>query len=255
MESFPEHLKISRSAETLDPEGISVEKYIENLEADLKEELERIIREEKMIGEGRAAQVFEVSSMPRSKCKACVKIWRRDLLDLKLKDPIEYRRIQSLEPEEEFNFQDELYMRGFTSIPRPFAFTQVGDFYAMGMEKIEGYTLQQIKDAGAQIEDPAWKELDRMIFDLNINKEVLHRDIHEKNIMLRTNEDMATTKQLKGELVFLDFGHSKRIYGRPMPEDYKLTVGKNVLNYPQDKSRVEALKPNPRTPGDNIFAR
>ena len=135
MESIPEHLKISRSAETLDPEGASVETYLANLEQDLKEELERIVREEKMLGEGRAAQVFEMRNMPRSKCRACVKVWREDLADVRKEDFMRYRQIQTLEPEEEFNFQDRLYMDGFTSIPRPFAYAKIGDLHVMCMEK------------------------------------------------------------------------------------------------------------------------
>jgi len=163
------------------------------------------------------------------------------------------RQVQSLEPEEEFDFQDELYMSGFENIPRPFAFTKIGDLCAMGMEKIQGYTLQEIKDGGAHIADPAWKELDALLFQLNIDHGTLHRDIHEKNIMLRTSEDIASTKELHGELCFIDFGHGKRISARPTPDDYKLTIGQNMIKYPEDKARVDMLKPNPRTPEANIF--
>ena len=92
-----------------------------------------------------------------------------------------------------------------------------------------------------------------MLFELNITYGRLHRDIHEKNIMLRTNDDITRTKELSGELCFIDFGHSKRIYDRPTADDYKLTFGGRMIQYPQDKERVENLKPNPRMPEANIF--
>ncbi|HVN26148.1 MAG TPA: hypothetical protein VMT99_00645 [Candidatus Paceibacterota bacterium] len=254
MESIPEHLKFSRSAETLEHEGISIEAYLDNLEQDLKEELERIMRDEKMLGEGEAGKVFEVHAS-RSKCQACVKVWHPHLEKLKSENYLEYRQIQALDPEDEFNLQDDLYISGFRNIPRPFAFAKIGNLAIMGMEKVQGYTLQDIKSAGAHIANPAWKDLDRLLFELNISHKVLHRDIHKSNIMLRTSDKLAPGGELSGELVFIDLGRGRKIHGRPTPDDYRLTIGNNVISYTQDKSAVEQLRPNPRTPDTNIFTR
>lgn len=253
MESFPEHLKISRSAEAVEHPGAPLEQYIADLELDLKEEIERIIEEEEKLGEGKAAQVFNVGHLPRSHHSACVKIWRPELQEIKKRSFVEYRNIQAMEPEEEFNLQDELYMEGFTNIPRPLAYAKIGNIYAMGMEKIEGYSLEEIQKAGAKISKPAWEDLNKLIFDLNINHGIIHRDLHKGNIMIKTDQAAEQGAVLEGDLFLIDFGLSKRIFARPTQEDYQLTIGNEVVQYLQDRRQVDELKPNPGNSASNVF--
>lgn len=250
MKSSPEEIRISHSAESVETQ--SIEQYLTDLEEDLKEEIERIAKEEPMLGEGKAAEVFTVNHMRRSKCDACIKIWRPELQKLRVQSPIAYAEIQTMEPEEEFNLQDELYMKGFKKIPRPLAYTEINGLHAMAMERIPGYTLKELEEKGVTITNPTWQELERMLFDLTINKGVVHRDLHKGNIMLKTTDDISKQKTVSGELYFIDFGLSKRIFGGPTPEDFELTIGRDTVKYTEDIKRVEQLKPNRRS-STNVF--
>jgi serine/threonine protein kinase len=121
------------------------------------------------------------------------------------------------------------------------------------MEELPGYTLQEIEAAGAVIKDPAWKDLERLIFQLNKQNGVIHRDLGKQNIFLKTHEELSEGNSISGEIYLIDFGLSKRIAGSPEPEDYTLTIGGDVVRYPSDRGMVEALKPTPGQP--KLFAR
>jgi serine/threonine protein kinase len=258
MESFPDFaegspeksrdiIETSKSLELLEGGLEAFDKYRqENLKEDLKEEVERILSEERFLGEGRAAKVHAVDAV-RSQCKVAAKIWRPELQKILAQDVMDYRRIQTMEPHDEFSFQDELYTAGFRHMARPYTFVGTEEHQTIAMEEIPGYTLKQIIDSGAKIEEPAWSELKKIILELNNEFGVVHRDLHEGNIMLQTNDKLEPDARLKGELKLLDFGCSKRIsFSSPEPDDFKLTIGQKTIEFPQDSVRVLGLKPNAR---------
>ena len=96
-----EKLRISKSTESPETEPILLEQ-IESLRQDLEEEVKRIISEEQMIGEGRAAKVFELKA-EHSHLPVCVKIWFPKTNQLAKTNIVEYRKIQYLSPEEELD--------------------------------------------------------------------------------------------------------------------------------------------------------
>jgi serine/threonine protein kinase len=210
------------------------------------------VEQESKIGEGRTARVFSLAES-RIPLPVCVKIWKPDVLSLKNKNIINYRKLQYGSPEEEFDLQDDLYMKGFQRIPRPIAFEKIGEYQAMAMEELPGYTLKEIEDAGAIIENPSWQELERLIFDLNINQRIAHRDLSNKqNIFIKTNDQLSSGGKIKGEVYIIDFGLSKKTPGTPEPEDFTLTIGRDMIRYPNDRTSVESLKPRPGR--SNLFA-
>lgn len=215
---------------------------IESLRQDLEEELKRIISEERMIGEGRAAKVFELKA-EHSHLPVCVKIWFPKINQLAKTNVVEYRKIQYLSPEEEFVLQDELFIHGFRDLPRPIAYGKLSDHHIFVMEKISGYNLQQIITAGAKIAKPGWAELERILTELNIKQRIVHRDLHPGNIMLRTHDLLEENVHLDGKLYLIDFGLSKRIQGKPQDDDFRLTIGKDTVIYKNDRKMVDALKP------------
>lgn len=245
-------LRFSQSFESTEREQGVEGEYLERMEHGLEEEVERILNDEEKLGEGRTARVFSIAAS-RFPIPVCVKIWRRGVLRMQEEDLIEYRKLQYSSPKEEFEFQDSLYLEGFKRIPRPIAFGESGDRQVLAMEELPGYTLQEIEAAGAVIKEPAWKELERLIFQLNKKNGVLHRDLGKQNIFLKTQEKLVQGEPISGEVYIIDFGLSKRIMGSPEPEDYTLTIGMDVIRYPSDRGMVEALKP---VPGQlNLFAR
>jgi hypothetical protein len=245
-------MKFSESFETTErSEGVE-QSYLEGLEHGLEAEIERIIKEEIKLGEGRTARVFSIAEA-RFPIPVCVKIWKPDVLKLEKQSPVEFHKLQAVSPEEEFDLQDELYLKGFEHMPIPIAFGNIDDVQVLAMEELPGYTLEQIEAAGATIEGAEWKDLERLIYDLNIQKGVVHRDLGKQNIFLKTTEPLVPGGTISGEVNVIDFGLSKRVWGAPEPEDYSLTIGKDMIRYPSDRSYVEALKP--LRGQHNLFAR
>lgn len=237
-------LKFSQNFEAAErQEGVEQE-YLDRMGHDLETEIERILSEEARIGEGKTARVFSIAAS-RFPLPVCIKIWKPEVLKSQYKNPIDYRKMQYGTPEEEFDLQDTLYLKGFQHIPRPIAFEKIDEYQAMAMEELPGYTLQEIEAAGATIENPSWKELEELIFELNINQRVVHRDLGHQNIFLKTNDKLSNDAKLKGEVYLIDFGLSKRISGTPESADYTLTVGNNMIKYKDDQANLEALKPRP----------
>lgn len=255
MKSFPEHLKIARSTETLETEEASPEVFIHGVEEDIKEEMERILKNEAPIGEGKAGQVFELKNLKRTHRDLCIKVFRPELQEIKERSMVEYRSLQAMEPEEEFTLQDDLYMEGFTELPRPIAYTHVGKWHIMAMERIKGYTLAEIKEKGAQISGATWDDLYRLMFKLNIDHRVVHRDLHPGNIFLETDEELKENGAISGRLRIIDLGLARRIHGRPERDDYTLTIGRDVLKFPEDKALIDQLKPSPAKGKSNVFVR
>lgn len=253
MEGLPHHIEPSKSLESMERGQESYEAYLSNLETDLDEEIERILREERFLGEGRAAKVHAVE-MKRSHCKACVKIWRPELEDMLKKDVVEYKKIQSQDPHQEFDMQDELYMAGFKNIARPLAYTEVGEFRVMAMEEITGHTIQSIEESGAKIVEPTWTELKNILLSLNKDFGIVHRDLHSGNIMIKTEDKLEPDAEIRGEIIILDFGNSKKIsFSSPESDDYKLTIGQKTVQFESDEKKLLELKPKPN--GQSPFTR
>jgi len=245
-------LEFSQSfEETERAEGINQE-YLERIEHSLEEEVERILNEEEKLGEGKTARVFSIAAS-RFPLPVCVKIWKRHVLRMQDEDLIEYRKMQYSSPQDEFQLQDDLYRNGFTKIPRPIAFGMKGEYQVLAMEELPGYTLEEIAAAGATVDGAQWKDLERLVYDLNIKKGVVHRDLGKQNIFLKTGAELKEDATVAGELYLIDFGLSKKIAGSPEPDDYRLTIGNNVIRYQSDRGMVEALKPAPGR--NNLFAR
>lgn len=253
MEAFPHHIEPSKSLESVDRGPESYENYLSNLETDLDEEIERILSEERFLGEGRAAKVHAVE-MKRSHCKACVKIWKPELNKILAEDVVQYKKIQSQDPHQEFEMQDELYMAGFKNIPRPLAYTQVGEFKVLAMEEIQGYTLRDIEEAGGKIVGTTWSDLKNVLLSMNKEFGIVHRDLHTDNIMIRTKDKLEPGAEINGEIVILDFGNAKRIsFSAPEPDDYKLTIGQKTVQFESDEKKLLELKPSAQ--GNSPFAR
>ncbi len=243
-----DEFKLSRSTESIAVSEEERETYFGQLGPSLKAEIERRIAEDPMIGEGKTARVFS-STETRKPLPACFKIWRRDILKMKDRDPVSYRKLQYDTPETEFSLQDKLYTAGFHDIPRPLAFETIGDFQVMAMEELPGYTLQQIEEAGGAVAEPGWKEFEQLVLNLNRNYRVAHRDLGPQNVFLKTEEKLTPGAALKGKIMIIDLGLSKRTGTEPTPEDFTLTIGDRMIKYPEDSRGVEKLKPIPGKPG------
>lgn len=213
---------------------------LENFKNKLEKELNEIMLEVNLIGEGQAAKVFDLHASFEDE-PLCVKVFRPELDRLV---PIEQKRRQYLTPKEEFKIQDDLYATGFNT-PQPIAYDFSGKHYVFVMEKIIGHTLKEIDRRGAHIINPHWQELEKLGDTLNIQHQIVHRDLHLGNIMLQTNQTIEDARhELSGKLYIIDFGTAKRFYGsRPSEDDYKLTIGNSVIKYIPDDSSIRMLKP------------
>jgi serine/threonine protein kinase len=243
--------RLSHSTETIEIKEDEREKYLSTLGPSLEAEIEQRIAEDLEIGAGKTARVFS-SEKIRQPFPVCFKIWRPEVAKLQTRDFVAYRRLQCSSPKEEFNLQDRLYMAGFQRIPRPLAFETVDEHQAMAMEELPGYTLEQIEAAGATIAEPGWKELEQLVLELNRTYKVAHRDLGPQNIFLKTQEGLTKGAALKGEFYLIDLGLSKETVLSPEPEDYTLTIGRNMIRYPDDWQNIENLKPRPAKRG--LFA-
>lgn len=246
--SLPEKTKFARSLEKFEKEHIELREYYRSFNLDLEEKILEVLRKEPSIGEGRAAKVFELI-MERSHIPVCIKIWRQEVLKQAQTAPIEYKKVQYLSPEEEFDLQDSLYLDGFEYVPQPLAFGQTSGLAAMIMERIRGYSLAEIDKQKAKIANPSYSDLKQMVFKLNIEHRVVHRDLHSGNVMLETDQTLVPDGQLSGRLFLIDFGLSKRIYSRPTEEDFQLTIShSDVIRYRHDERTIKNLQPSKNSP-------
>jgi len=213
------------------------------LEKFSKEILE--IRHYNLVGEGQAAKVFDLSQSWNGR-PLCVKIFHKFLTEISL---LEYKRRQSASPKEEFFIQDKLFNEGFP-VPEPFYMDTEDSQPYIVMEKIMGYDLRQINERGGLIKEPLWSDLERLVIKMNNKHKIVHRDLHPGNIILQTDGKMDW--EMKGKLYVIDFGTSRRTFSdNPSEEDFKLTVGDNVIKYPMDHSNIGTLRP--RVGGNNVF--
>lgn len=218
----------------------NLESIRQEIESDLTNEIRQIAQAYPFVGEGKAAKVFSLENTFVPGKRSCVKIWRPELFNL---DDVTRAERQSISPKEEFELQDSLFNNGFHNIPRPFAFCIIDEYPAMIMERIPGYTLAEIQDRGGYIVNPPWKTLLELVTDLNEKHHVLHRDLHLGNIILKTEQKLEDHRnKLSGSLYLIDFGVSKPITDSPTNEDYKLTIGENVIKYQSDVSSVRMLQ-------------
>lgn len=237
-------LRISESLRSVEYGTETFNTFIKNLKGDLKMEIERIVAEEQFIADGRAAKVFNIElqhcNLPGG---VCVKIWKPELELLKNTNIIEYKKRQYLSPKEEFEFQDQLYVGDkFHKTPRVFAYVETGGHYAICMERIRGYSIGEIMDAGAKMSANLKKKFEELLIQFK-NKGYVHRDLHPKNIILKTDQPLEVGAELSGELYLIDFGVAKKFYGSsPEEEDFRLTIGNDVINYPQDSKWLEEIK-------------
>jgi len=228
-------------------QGEVLAEYLGLIQEEIAREIKRIIANNELIGEGRTARVFDIT-VEHSPIPICVKIWRSQLKDM---GQVELKKMQSSSPIGEFELQDQLYLAGFRSAPEPISLTRFEDISVMAMERVVGYSLRQIIDAGAQIVNPKWSDLERLIVEMHRKYNIAHRDLGPQNIMLETNEKLEPGATLSGRLVIIDFGLSKSIIGEPSDEDYLLTIGDSVIRYQQDFANIDNLKPrrgNDQTP-------
>ncbi len=247
--SNKEKLNFSKSIEN---KPRLLEAYNNSLREDLEKEIRRILGNEELLGEGRAAEVF-TSKIEDTNLSVCVKIWRPENEKL----PIEKRKeFQFISPEKEFDLQDSLYSEGFINTPRPIAFGKYGDYNVMVMEQIKGYTFKELTEKGAKIGNLKWENLARMVAELNNKHHVAHRDLHTGNIMFATEDEAKPGAEVSGEMYIIDFGTAKRTLGSPTPEDFeeRLTLSSfHVNKFSKDPNMVEGLKPNPGHPEDSPF--
>jgi RIO-like serine/threonine protein kinase len=242
MDSFSE-IKFSPNAKEAEPYMRSAERFLDSLEHSLEEEVERIIGEEEMIGEGRTAKVFEVDN-PNSPCDICAKIWRNK--PRREMTPLEYRKIQYLTPEEEFMLQDELFRKG-CAVPRPVAFGKIGERDVMVMEQLTGYDLKRILAKGGGLEASLWPELVKAWKKIE-SEGVVHRDLAPQNIFLETTDPLEEGAVLNGKIYIIDFGLSKRFHGTsPEDEDFRMVIGSDTVKYPKDADKIDELNPKNRT--------
>jgi len=216
--------------------------YLETINHEIAIEVERIIAEEELLGEGRAAKVFEVS-VPSSSCPVCIKIWRPEILLMAQTDPLEYHKRQFHKPIEEFDLQDEIYSRRSVATPKPIAFGHIEGHVFMAMEQIKGHTLQEIIKAGAKIPSTVWDSIQLEIIKLHRECGVVHRDLHGGNIMIETDEPLVEGVIISGRVFIIDFGLSCHVVGDPTREDYELTIGNNSVRYTNDFSYLDEIKP------------
>ncbi|OGN34320.1 MAG: hypothetical protein A3I39_01865 [Candidatus Yanofskybacteria bacterium RIFCSPLOWO2_02_FULL_47_9b] len=208
------------------------------------------IRKGRLLGEGRAAKVFDLTDSWGGH-PVCVKLYHPHLSEL---SPIEYKKVQAVTPADEFSMQDRLFTEKFPVSEPLYTDTEDGQPYIV-MEKIHGYTLTEINENGGLIVSPTWAELEKLITELNNQRRIVHRDLHPGNIMLQTEQRISSTgRKLSGKLYIIDFGSSKSIFSdNPTLEDFSLTIGNSVIKYTTDHFHVRILKP--RTGGDNLFLR
>lgn len=253
--AYESPLKTSESLASFEQGNELLDSYIEAVKHDIELEVERIIAEKPLLGEGKAAKVFDLE-LNRLHCPTCVKIWNPELENLKNSDLVEYKKIQAHSPEQEFDLQDDLYVSGLRNIPRAIAYGKFGPYHILVMEKIPGYTLKKIIDQQSTIGNLSWKDLENNLIDLNRNHRVAHRDLHPGNIMLKTEDKIEEGSVLNGELVFIDFGLSKKTPGMPAPDDFKLTIGNKSIIYKNDKESIDQLQPKRKTSyGSSPFVR
>lgn len=216
-----------------------LERELEALKSKLREEVEAIKHQSPFLGEGRVAKVFDLGT-PFHDTTFCVKLYRPDIAHL---SPYTRQTIQPLDPAGESELQDELFRAGLR-VPQPIVFDHIGEQPFFVMEKIPGYTLAQINDHGGLIVRPSWSELEKMTAFLNNTLHVIHRDLHLGNIMLKTKQSLKEAGEaLEGELYFIDFGTAKRTFSQPADEDYRLTIGNDVIKYISDRSSINMLEP------------
>lgn len=243
---FPESLQLSDSASTWEafrsPE-VRVAKFLGSLEHSLEEEITRIVSQEQ-IGEGQAARVFPIESQD-SPCKLCAKVWKPRPAD---DDPVKYREIQFRDPRDEFQLQDELKIAGFEAAPYPIVYTEIAGMKVLVMERIKGYTFEQIlQTAGAKIVDPTLQELHGMIRALH-KLGVAHRDLNPGNIMIETEQPLAEGANISGRLVLIDYGRSKNVGGEPEESDYVENIAGRRLGYTNDMGVVRGYSLPSRSP-------
>ena len=239
--------KVTFSKRLEKSQGEAFVEYLELIKEEISREIRNIISHNILVGEGRTAKVFDIT-VPHSPIPICVKIWHSGLKDM---EQIELRKMQYTTPEGEFELHDQLYLTGFRSVPEPISLTQYEEVSVMAMERIAGYNLKQIMDAGAKIIDPKWSDLEKLIIEVHRKHNVAHRDLGPQNIMLATDGKLEPGAKLSGKLVIIDFGLSKATLGEPEDDDYLLTIRNSVIRYGQDFANIDNLRPrrgNGQTP-------
>ena len=228
-------------------QGKVLTEYLSLIQEEIVREIKRIIANNELIGEGRTAKVFDIT-VEHSSIPICVKIWHSHLRDM---GQLELQKMQSSSPIGEFELQDQLYLAGFRSVPEPISLTRFEGVSVMAMERVIGYSLKQIIDAGGQIANPKWSDLEKLVVEMHRKYNIAHRDLGPQNIMLETDEKLEPGAKLSGRLVIIDFGLSKNTIGEPSDEDYLLTIGDSIIRYQQDFANIDSLKPrrgNNQTP-------
>lgn len=214
---------------------------------------------DELVGEGRVAKVFSLTSSEYP-CNVATKIWRHKplferVVDLKNSRDVwyEYKKLQFLDPHDEYKLQCEIWRAGFRDMPCPIAYveaeTNEGPRKVLAMEEIKGHTLHDILARGCVIENPTWRDLAKIVADLH-RVGVLHRDIKPDNIMLETDQPLDDNTpfgtKFSGKLKLIDFGRSKRHYGTgsPDPEDFTERIASDLppINYSVDSEKLEQLK-------------
>jgi serine/threonine protein kinase len=234
-----------------------VAEFLENIEHDIPAFAENVIRREEVIGEGRVGKVFSLTNLD-SPCRIAAKIWRHKplyerVIDTKNSKDVwyEYKKLQFLEPREEYRLQADLWAKGFRDMPCPIAYVETptadGPRKVFAMEQIVGYTLHDIMATpGCVIVEPTWKDLANIILRLHRDFGVIHRDIKPDNIMLETDQPLEPGTQFKGKIKIIDFGRSKKFYGSgsPAPEDYSEGIALDLppINYSNDADKLEQMK-------------
>ncbi|RJQ29934.1 hypothetical protein C4571_00185 [Candidatus Parcubacteria bacterium] len=247
-------IQIAGSVERSEELRRGVERFLERMKRDVEEEIIQISRNERLlIGEGMAARVFkfELPGHP-SPCRICIKIWRDK--PKRESTPAEYRKIQFLSPDEEFDLQDDLFKKN-CKVARPVAFGHVEDRLngrdivrdVMAMEEISGYNLQEIIDGEAKIAEPKWSELLSIMTRIK-KQRVVHRDLKPSNIMLKTDQELEAGAELRGEIFVIDFGVSRRVAGSSPDDDDFIEKAPNgsTIHFPRDVDYINALDPKQR---------
>lgn len=176
---------------------ITPDKYNESLCKIAKE----ILQKENEIGFGGSADVYRD---PVRGNNLCYKFINRQ-------EPLDH------EPEDEAAFMMELDgIHPIVRVPEPLATMKIRKVLENGkivtvkvlvMEKIDGYTLQEVCDNPNLLPDTYnheefFKNLKSFILEMH-TKNIHHRDLHSKNIMIESKT---------GYPVVIDFGRSTRVY-------------------------------------------